>query len=318
MKKRNDASTKRVSQPLDEPPEVPPGRFVDLPGRGTTFVRELPGPPGAPTVILLHGILGTGGTNWLTTMDRLGRRFRVLALDLRGHGRGVRPKKRFRLADNADDVAAVASQLGIWRAIIGGYSMGGPIAQLVWQRHRDLVSGLVFAATSYQFIHGSQARVFLSAWASWGAQTTRAAEIASRVPWRVARGFIPTLVPTSGSLGRWGAEEMRGHHPRSVIEASRELSVYDAQSWIGDIDVPTALVLTTRDNAVEPLWQLRLARRIRGAAVHPIADGHVTCGTTLFGEVFTDACVGVADRVAVARSALTASRGRGDGAFRPE
>jgi len=298
MKKRNDASNKRVSQPLHEPEEVPPGRFVELPGRGTTFVRELPGPPSAPTVILLHGILGTAGTNWLTTMDRLGQRFRVLALDLRGHGRGVRPRKRFRLADNADDVAAVASKLGISNAILGGYSMGGPIAQLTWQRHRDLVSGLVFAATSYRFVHGAQARVFLSSWAAWGAQTTRAAEIAARVPWRVARGFIPTLVPTSGSLGRWGADEMRRHHPRSVIEASRELSVYDAGSWIGDIDVPTAVVLTTRDNAAEPLWQLRLARAIRGATVHPIADGHVACGTILFGQVFTDACIDVANRAA--------------------
>ena len=297
MKKRNDASSKRVSQPLHEPVEVPPGRFVELPGRGTTFVRELSGPPGAPTVILLHGILGTGGTNWLTTMERLGRQFRVLALDLRGHGRGVRPPKRFRLADNADDVAATASALGISSAIVGGYSMGGPIAQLVWQRHRDLVGGLVLAATSYQFIHGAQARVFLSAWASWGAQTTRIAEIAGRVPWRVARGFVPTLVPTSGSLGAWGADEMRRHHPRSVIEASRELSVYDAGSWIGDIDVPTAVVLTTRDNALDPLWQLRLARSIRGAGVHPIADGHVACGTTLFGSVFAEACSDVAERI---------------------
>lgn len=300
MKRRNDASTKTASPPLNEPEEVPPGRVVELPGRGTTFVRELPGPPGAPTVILLHGILGTAGTNWLTTMDRLARRFHVLALDLRGHGRGVRPRKRFRLADNADDVAAIASELGISNAILGGYSMGGPIAQLTWQRHRDLVGGLVFAATSYRFIHGAQARVFLSSCAAWGAQTTRAAEIAGRVPWRVARGFVPTLVPTSGSLGAWGADEMRRHHPRSVFEASREISVYDAGNWIGDIDVPTAVVLTTRDSAVEPLWQLRLARAIPGAAVLPIDDGHVTCGTTLFGEVFTEACIDVAKRVVAA------------------
>lgn len=299
MKKRNDASTKRVSQQSIEPQDVPPGRAVELPGRGTTFVRELPGPAGAPTVILLHGILGTGGTNWLTTMGRLGHRFRVLAVDLRGHGRGIRPLRRFRLADNADDVAAVASELGISRAIIGGYSMGGPIAQLTWRRHRDLVSGLVLAATSYRFVHGAQARVFLASWAAWGAQTTRAAEIAGRVPWRVARGFIPTLVPTSGSLGAWGADEMRRHHPRSVIEASRDISVYDAENWIGEINVPTAVVLTTRDKAVEPLWQLRLARSIRGAQVHPIDDGHVACGTTLFGQVFAEACIDVANRVAL-------------------
>jgi hypothetical protein len=60
--------------------------------------------------------------------------------------------------------------------------------------------------------------------------------------------------------------------------------------------VPTAVVLTARDNAVEPLWQLRLARAIPGANVYPIDDGHVACGTTLFGEVFTEACINVAER----------------------
>ena len=298
MKKRNDASSKRVSQPLHEPEEVPPGRFVELPGRGTTFVREVSGPPGAPTVILLHGILGTAGTNWLTAMNPLGERFRVLALDLRGHGRGLRPHKRFQLADNADDVAATASELGISNAIIGGYSLGGPISQLVWQRHRDLVDGLVFAATSYQFIHGAQARVLVAAGAGWVAQATRFAELAGRVPLRAARGFMPTLVSTSGSLGRWGANEMRHHHLPSIIQASTELGSYDAESWIGEIDVPTAVVLTTCDNAVDPLWQLRLARSIPGAKVHAISDGHVACATTLFGSVFAEACNGVADRVA--------------------
>ena len=37
---------------------LPPGRRVELPGRGTTFVRDLAGPPGAPTVVLIHGLLG--------------------------------------------------------------------------------------------------------------------------------------------------------------------------------------------------------------------------------------------------------------------
>jgi pimeloyl-ACP methyl ester carboxylesterase len=283
---------------LDEPEAVPQGRFVDLPGRGTTFVRELPGPAGAPTVVLLHGLLATAGTNWLTTMKPLSARFRVLAPDLRGHGRGLRPRKRFRLTDAADDVAATASALGISSAILGGYSMGGPIAQSVWRRHRDLVDGLVFAATSYRFVHGAQARVFLSGCASWSAQTTRVAEIAAHVPWRLARGLVPPLVTTSGSLGVWGAGEMRQHHPRSVLEASREMSVYDAESWIGDIDVPVAVVLTTRDNAVEPLWQLRLARSIRGTQVYPIACGHVACATVLFGSLFAEACNDVADRIA--------------------
>src|SRR5690349_19985038 len=43
------------------PPGAPEGRAIELPGRGTTFVREAGGPAGAPTLLLLHGWTATGG-----------------------------------------------------------------------------------------------------------------------------------------------------------------------------------------------------------------------------------------------------------------
>ena len=49
----------------------------------------------------------------------------------------------FRLEDCADDIAALLAALGVDRCIAVGYSMGGPIAQLLWQRHPHLVDGLV-------------------------------------------------------------------------------------------------------------------------------------------------------------------------------
>jgi len=133
------------------PLSLPPGRPVHLPGRGTTFVRDLAGPPGAPTVVLLHGWAATADLNWFPSYEALGRHFRVIALDHRGHGRGIRSRRPFRLADCADDAAAVATELGVERFIAVGYSMGGPIAQLAWKRHRDVVSGLVLCATDTRF-----------------------------------------------------------------------------------------------------------------------------------------------------------------------
>ncbi len=57
-------------------PPIPLGRRVELPGRGTTFVRELPGPPGAPTILLLHGLMASGGLNWFQAFEPLARHFR--------------------------------------------------------------------------------------------------------------------------------------------------------------------------------------------------------------------------------------------------
>ncbi|MDQ1443614.1 MAG: hypothetical protein QOI20_78, partial [Acidimicrobiaceae bacterium] len=104
-------------------PSLPPGRHVKLPGRGTTFIRELPGPPSAadgPTLVLLHGLSATGGLNWLWCFQPLSARYRVIAIDHRGHGHGVRTR-HFRLADCADDVAALAEVLDVPQLTAVGY-----------------------------------------------------------------------------------------------------------------------------------------------------------------------------------------------------
>ena len=50
--------------------------------RGTSYYREIEGPPGAPTLLLLHGWMATGGLNWLRGFEALGEKFRVIAPDL--------------------------------------------------------------------------------------------------------------------------------------------------------------------------------------------------------------------------------------------
>ena len=73
-------------------PRLPPGRHIALPGRGITFVRELPGPSGAPTILLLHGWTASADLNWFACFAPLARHYRVLAMDHRGHGRGIRSR----------------------------------------------------------------------------------------------------------------------------------------------------------------------------------------------------------------------------------
>ncbi|HRE00655.1 MAG TPA: alpha/beta fold hydrolase, partial [Ilumatobacteraceae bacterium] len=84
--------------------------------------------------MLLHGWTASADLNWFLTYFPIGRDYRVVAIDHRGHGRGIRSRRAFRLADCADDAVALADELGIERFIPIGYSMGGPIAQLVWHR----------------------------------------------------------------------------------------------------------------------------------------------------------------------------------------
>jgi 3-oxoadipate enol-lactonase len=131
-----------------EPPlEPPPGRIVHVPGRGEFFIRDTGGDGRA--VLLLHGWMVSADLNWITAYDALAAAgYRVLAIDHRGHGRGLRTPARFRLKDCADDAAAILRQEGIEAARLVGYSMGGPIACILARDHPDLVAGMVLCATA--------------------------------------------------------------------------------------------------------------------------------------------------------------------------
>ena len=78
-----------MRQVLGEP-ATPVSRPVELPGRGTTRVWECAGPRGADTLMLIHGLTFTAELNWAKVFAPLSRHFRVIAIDLRGHGDGIR------------------------------------------------------------------------------------------------------------------------------------------------------------------------------------------------------------------------------------
>lgn len=274
----------------------PPGRWLDLGRRGRTWIREEPGPEGAPTLLMLHGLGATGGLNWSGSQLFLSDQFRVVTIDHRGHGRGIRTRD-FRLEDCADDAAACIDALGLDRPIVVGYSMGGPIASLLWRRHPDLVGGLVFCATSRNF-RGSPGEKL--AFGAMGLVGTAPVALPRPVvkAWGAALGALP--LPSVGPVKdvRWAVEEMAGHDPRSVIQAAAAIGRFNASPWIGNVDVPTSVVVTTSDQVVPPIRQFRLARSIPQASVHCIEAGHFCVGggtpKIRFLSALREACLDVA------------------------
>jgi pimeloyl-ACP methyl ester carboxylesterase len=274
---------------MDEP-ALPLGRRIELPHRGTTFVREVAGPPGAPTVLLVHGWVASGGMNWFQVFEPLSRWFRIVAPDLRGHARGLRTRRMFRLADCADDCAATLVELGTGPVIAVGYSMGGPITQLLWRRHRDLVAGLVQCATAPGFVPSSPTRLAYQTWMLGLAAAARGAALAPAVP-AVGFGRFRT-----SQLPAWVAAELRRHDWRMIVEAGQSLSTYYAGRWIGEVDVPTAVVCTTRDRAVAPGLQRGLVDAIPGATCHDMDGGHLACRRAEFAAPLVRACDDVTTR----------------------
>ncbi|HEY6398676.1 MAG TPA: alpha/beta fold hydrolase, partial [Solirubrobacteraceae bacterium] len=88
---------RRPTYPPVPPHEMLPARTVLVQGRGEFFLRDSGETDAArPTVMLLHGWMVTADLNWHTAYDPLVQAgYRVLAIDHRGHGRGLRSMAPF-------------------------------------------------------------------------------------------------------------------------------------------------------------------------------------------------------------------------------
>jgi len=243
--------------------------------------------------MLLHGWTATADLNWFMCYEQLGQHFRVIALDHRGHGRGIRTTRQFKLSDCADDAVALADQLGIDKFIPVGYSMGGTVAQLVWKRHAHRVAGLVLAATSGHFVSHRKERVGFTAMAGIGA-------LSRIVPASVRESISHRLYVSRKTMTwePWAAKEASGHEWRLLLEAGAALGLYDSRHWLPQVDVPTSMIITTTDHVVATERQRELADLVPNIHVQTIDADHdaVYARADEFVPMLVNACLNVAQR----------------------
>jgi 3-oxoadipate enol-lactonase len=89
----------------------------------------------------------------------------------------------------------------------------------------------------------------------------------------------------------WAERELLRRDPRAVLQAAATLGGYTAEPWIGDIDVPTSVLVHTRDELVPPRRQLELAAVVPGAVAHFVDADHraVVRDRELFGRALVRA-----------------------------
>ncbi len=266
----------RLARPLRRPtavaplpPSLPPGQVINLPGRGEVFVRDSGGTPATPVALLLHGWTASADLNFFPVYSELAESYRVIAMDLRGHGRGMRSAEPFSLEDCADDAAALLVQLEARQVIAVGYSMGGPVALLLARRHPGQVTALVMQATALEWRRTARERIvwrLLSA-LELGLWLGAGASFVDRVLRQAAED-----APELSDYQPWLAAEFRRGLGREMAAAGRALSRYDAQPWAGELGLPTAMVITTRDRLVRPAKQRELAEALDAHVIEIDAD----------------------------------------------
>jgi 3-oxoadipate enol-lactonase len=250
--------------------------------------------------LLLHGWTASADLNWGRCYDALAERCRVISPDQRGHGRGIRGP--FSLEACADDAAALLTALGVGPVVVVGYSMGGPVATLLWQRHPQLVAGMVLCSTAPYF---GASRLEHMALATIGGCSGPARRLPPR-----ALGAIRALVQAErvrlGGLPQAVLDVVGRHDVVAICQAAGALLAYRAEAWLGSISIPSAVVMTSHDHLVPVSGQLRLAQAIPDCALFQVDGDHAVC--TINPKRFLPALLGAIDNVvdrAVASSLCT-------------
>jgi 3-oxoadipate enol-lactonase len=250
------------------PFEMPPARTVRVADRGEFFLRDTGGD--GPAVMLLHGWMASADLNWSAAYGALEEAgYRVLAIDHRGHGRGLRPIERFRLSDCAADAAAVLRELGVAPATVVGYSMGGAIAQLVAHEQPDVVSGLVLSGTAQHWQEQEIKRRFRGL-----GLLGLSLAVAPRASWQAAFKRVGLEISPRSV---WLHSELMRHSAADIAEAGRELGRFDSRLWAHTVQAPVAVALTSRDELVSPRKQHELAASY-GAQVFEAPVRHIELG----------------------------------------
>ncbi len=221
---------------------------------GVRLYYEMEG-EGEP-LVLLHPV-GLDLTCWDGQVPEFGRRFRVLRVDLRGHGRSDVPPPPYTLQAFAADVAGLLSALQVAPAHVVGLSLGGMVAQILALDHAAAVRSLVLADTNSTLPaegrpamvergeaarRGGMASVLETTITRWFSEGFLESEVVARCRQRLLSDSV------TGWAATWRAISELGTEPR-----------------LKEITVPT-LVLTGEKDVAAPVARARaMAALIPGA-----------------------------------------------------
>jgi pimeloyl-ACP methyl ester carboxylesterase len=119
-------------------------------GDGVRIVYDVRG-KGDTTLLFVH-CWSCDRSFWKNQVDAFADRYRVVTLDLAGHGESGKDRKNWTVLGLADDVRAVADKLNLQRIILVGHSMGGPVSL----EAARLLHGRVIGVIAVDTLHSAE------------------------------------------------------------------------------------------------------------------------------------------------------------------
>jgi pimeloyl-ACP methyl ester carboxylesterase len=221
-----------------------------------------------PAVVFLHGLAGFKEIWDEVTLDVVAAGFRVVQVDLRGHGASEDVAPPWSIADMADDLERLLDQLGIGQACLVGHSMGGRVLFSFALSRPGRVWGVVPVGAHSQAPVPPYREVLeeVRDAAREGLDAFRAAfERAGEIPERVFRD--------ADFAGRYDAALARNRPAMLVAALDAILAMPVLTPRLGEIDVPALAVVGERDGPFRELADL-YARRMPRCRTVVVPDCH--------------------------------------------
>lgn len=187
---------------------------------------------GETALVFLHGWCGDRSF-WKEQLDVFADRYRVVAVDLGGHGASGKDRAEWTVESLAADVEAVLKAADVKRAILVGHSMGGPIALLVAKRMPDRVVAVVGVDTlhnvEFKWPEEQRKQIFAAMEADF--ETTM-------------RSFMKGMLPpgTDPALDKYLIDKVLGSDRKMALGVMRALSAFDTKAALADAKVPVRCV----------------------------------------------------------------------------
>lgn len=219
---------------------------------------QVEGPPGAPAILLLHS-MATNLHMWDPQARALARQYRVIAMDMRGHGLTTAPPGEYTMAMLARDGFALLDALGIHQAHVAGVSIGGRIALQMAAMHPERVLSLMPCDTALDFQPAS-------VWADRIAQV-RASGMAPVADATLSRWVLDRTLPSSrGLLQMILTTTVDGYCGCGA--ALRDCTAEE----IKGITAPTTILVGAQDPGTTPAKAREIQATIPGAELHVIPE----------------------------------------------
>jgi 3-oxoadipate enol-lactonase len=240
---------------------------MKLPLENRFIAYDLIGPEGGPVICLTHSLAADGGM-WAEQVPALlGQNYRVLRIDMRGHGGSSPVPGEYTIRALAGDVAAVLDSLGIARVHFIGLSIGGMLGQAFAIEYGAKLLSAMWCDTLPASPSGAR-----DAWRERMTAVREANSLAPIADATMERWFTDAFKARRPARWRQIHETVLGTTPEGYLGCSAAILNFDFTAQLPSVRVPTLVVCGAEDAGTPPAQNRGISALVPGARYEEIAD----------------------------------------------